>query len=105
MITLRNKEEFGYIVKNLGLNKTTSLHIVEDVMNGIECNVQCQELDTSSVVSALFTEENGVMVVYMSYDVCAADKGELQIINDFSNRAQMLCDVANKFYGNMRRDS
>lgn len=99
MITLHNKEEFGYIVKYLGLNEVTSMHIVEGVVNGIECNVQCQELDTSSVVTAMFTADKGVMTVYMSYDVCAADKGELQIINDFSNRAQMLCDVANKLYG------
>ena len=99
MINLHNKEEFGYIVKYLGLNEVTSMHIVEGVVNGIECNVQCQELDTSSVVTAMFTADKGVMTVYMSYDVCAASKEELQIINDFSSRAQMLCDVANKLYG------
>lgn len=100
MITLHNKEEFEYIVKYLGLNETTSMHIVEGVVNGIECNVQCQELGTSSsVVTAMFTADKGMMTVYMSYDVCAASQEELQIINDFSNRAQMLCDVANKLYG------
>lgn len=105
MITLRNKEEFGYIVKNLGLNEVISLHVVDDVMNGIECIVQCQGLSETSRVSALFKEENGVMVAYMTYNVCVAPMEEVKVIEDFSSRAQMLCDVANKFYGNMRRDS
>lgn len=105
MITLHNKEEFGYIVKNLGLNEIISLHVVDDVMNGIECIVQCQGLSETSRVSALFIEENGVMTVYMSYDVRVAPMEEVKVIEDFSSRAQMLCDIANKFYGKSKRDS
>lgn len=105
MITLHNKEEFEYIVKSLGLNPTISLHVVDDVMNGIECIVQCQGLSETSRVSALFKEENDAMVTYLTYNVCVASKEEVKVINDFSSRAQMLCDIANKFYGKSKRDS
>lgn len=98
MITLNNREEFGDALRDIGLRVDSSIHIVEGLANGIECDVRCKGLDTTNIVSALFKKEDRAMTVHMSYDVRTSSREELLVISNFSSRAQMLCDIANRFY-------